>query len=160
MDEGIHHHPATLERCRNQLTSSPSTRLKGLFRGVFRSLYESRAKDGVRACKFLGRWRTETGTVRRVSRGETESCSKEQPPSLLLPTTRASCPGMMLIRSVSLCHLDAEEGDFRVASESLEPVRPLMRGDLKDHHSSHPRLGRKVATTGGVLLFEPVFRCG
>ena len=38
----------------------------------------------------------------------------------------------MLIRPASLSDLGTEEGDFRVASESLEPVRPLMRGDLKD----------------------------
>jgi len=49
--------------------------------------------------------------------------------------------------------LDSEEIDFRAASESFAPVRPLKRRDLESLRLVTVHQGKKVPTIGGILLF-------
>jgi ATP-dependent DNA helicase RecG len=49
--------------------------------------------------------------------------------------------------------LDSEAVDFRAASESFAPLRPLQRRDLDTLRLLTNYQGRKVPTVGGVLLF-------
>ncbi|MBI5837485.1 MAG: putative DNA binding domain-containing protein [Candidatus Eisenbacteria bacterium] len=49
--------------------------------------------------------------------------------------------------------LDSEALDFRAASESLAPVRALVRRDLETLRLVTIHQGRKVPTVGGMLLF-------
>lgn len=66
--------------------------------------------------------------LRRVARGETYD---EQP----------------------MPELDSEALDFRAASESFAPIRPLRKRDLETLRLLTDYQGRKVPTVGGVLLF-------
>lgn len=49
--------------------------------------------------------------------------------------------------------LDSEALDFRAASESFAPVRKIARRDLETLRLLTDHQGRKVPTTGGILLF-------
>ena len=49
--------------------------------------------------------------------------------------------------------LDSEALDFRAASESFAPIRPLRKRDLDTLRLLTDYQGRKVPTVGGVLLF-------
>ena len=49
--------------------------------------------------------------------------------------------------------LDSEALDFRAASESFAPIRPLRKRDLETLRLLTDYQGRKVPTVGGVLLF-------
>ena len=49
--------------------------------------------------------------------------------------------------------LDSEAIDFRAASESFKPVRPLRKRDLETLRLLTDYQGRKVPTIGGILLF-------
>ena len=49
--------------------------------------------------------------------------------------------------------LDSEAIDFRAASESFAPVRPLTRRDLDTLRLATKYQGRTVPTVGGILLF-------
>ncbi len=48
---------------------------------------------------------------------------------------------------------DSEVDGFRVASESFAPLRKLTRGDLATLRLTPPCLGRRVPSSGGLLLF-------
>lgn len=49
--------------------------------------------------------------------------------------------------------LDSEAVDFRAASESFAPIRPLTRKDLDTLRLVTEYHGRRVPTAGGILLF-------
>ncbi len=49
--------------------------------------------------------------------------------------------------------LDSEALDFRAASESFAPIRPLRKHDLETLRLLTTHQGRKVPTVGGVLVF-------
>ena len=88
----------------------------------------------------------ETGTYLRVG-----STNRRSDAEMLLDLRRAARGESF--DEQPMPDLDSEALDFRAASESFTPIRPLRKRDLDTLRLLTDYQGRKVPTVGGVLLF-------
>lgn len=95
---------------------------------------------------YLTREGSEKGTYVRVG-----STNRRADAAMLQELRRPACGETY--DEQPMPDLDSEAIDFRAASESFAPVRPLRKRDLETLRLVTDHQGRKVPTVGGVLLF-------